>query len=68
MAALLLHDLTIETGPKNPKNRKTFGVENTLELFRSQAVSDPLVSHHGMYRVLNGVLWPDATHHTRMAI
>lgn len=30
--------------PKNPKNRKQFGIDNTLELFRTQAV------HGGLWR------------------
>ena len=44
MAAMLMHDTLNPAGPKNPKNRKKFGVDNSLELFRTQAV------HGGLWR------------------
>lgn len=44
MAALLMHDLLNEKGPKNAKNKKEFGIENTLQLFSTQGV------HGGLWR------------------
>jgi hypothetical protein len=44
MAALLMHDALNPATTKNPKNRKANGIENTLELFRTQAV------HGGLWR------------------
>ena len=44
MAAMLMHDILNTAGPKNPANKAKFGVENSLELFRTQAV------HGGLWR------------------
>jgi hypothetical protein len=44
MAAVLLHDVLNPAGPKNPKNRKSFGIDNTLELFSTESV------HGGLWR------------------
>jgi len=44
MAAMLMHDILNEAGPKNAKNRAKYGVDNTLQLFQSQAV------HGGLWR------------------
>jgi len=44
MAAMLMHDTLNPKGPKNPANRKTFHVDNSLELFRTQGV------HGGLWR------------------
>jgi len=44
MAAMLMHDTLNSAGPKNPANRAKFGVDNSLELFRTQAV------HGGLWR------------------
>jgi len=44
MAALLMHDVLNAASPKNPKNRKQFGIDNTLELFGTQSV------HGGLWR------------------
>jgi hypothetical protein len=44
MAALLIHDVLNEAGPKHPKNRSGFGVANSLSLFTSQGV------HGGLWR------------------
>ena len=39
-----MHDIMNPEGPKNAANRKKFGVDNTLELFSTQAV------HGGLWR------------------
>lgn len=44
MAAMLMHDILNPASPKNPANRKKFQIENTLEIFRTQAV------HGGLWR------------------
>ena len=44
MAAMLMHDTLNPASSKNPKNRAKFGIDNTLELFRTQAV------HGGLWR------------------
>jgi hypothetical protein len=44
MAAMLMHDTLNPAGPKNPANRAKFGVDNSLELFRTQSV------HGGLWR------------------
>ena len=44
MAAILIQDVFNEWGPKNPKNRKTFGIKTALEVFKWQAV------HGGLWR------------------
>ena len=44
MAAILIQDVYNEWGPKNPKNRKTFGINSALEVFKWQAV------HGGLWR------------------
>eukprot|EP00303_Exanthemachrysis_gayraliae_P003631 CAMPEP_0206016888 /NCGR_PEP_ID=MMETSP1464-20131121/23809_1 /ASSEMBLY_ACC=CAM_ASM_001124 /TAXON_ID=119497 /ORGANISM="Exanthemachrysis gayraliae, Strain RCC1523" /LENGTH=787 /DNA_ID=CAMNT_0053390719 /DNA_START=11 /DNA_END=2374 /DNA_ORIENTATION=+ len=44
MAALLMHDALNPKSSKNPKNRNEHGIDNTLELFRTQAV------HGGLWR------------------
>lgn len=44
MASLLIHDVLNEDGPKNPKNKMKFGIDNSLELFRTQGV------HGGLWR------------------
>jgi len=44
MAALLIHDVLNDQGPKHPKNREAFGVRNSLSLFTSQSV------HGGLWR------------------
>ena len=44
MAAMLMHDLLNAASPKNPANRAKFQVDNSLELFRTQAV------HGGLWR------------------
>jgi hypothetical protein len=44
MASLLIHDLIFDNGPKCPKNRTKFGIDNTIELFRTQA------AHGGLWR------------------
>ena len=36
MAAMLMHDTLNTAGPKNPANRAKYGVDNSLELFRTQ--------------------------------
>lgn len=38
MAAMLMHDILNSAGPKNPANKATHHVENSLELFRTQGV------------------------------
>lgn len=38
------HDTLNAASPKNPKNRKSAGIDNTLELFRTQGV------HGGLWR------------------
>jgi len=44
MAAMLMHDLLNAASPKNPANRAKFQIDNSLELFRTQAV------HGGLWR------------------
>jgi hypothetical protein len=44
MAAMLMHDILDDKGPKNGKNRAQFKIDNTLELFSTQAV------HGGLWR------------------
>ena len=44
MAAMLMHDLLNPASPKNPANRKKFGITNSLQLFQTQAV------HGGLWR------------------
>jgi len=44
MTAVLLNDVLNEQSPKNPKNRKSAGVNTALELFRTEAV------HGGLWR------------------
>jgi len=44
MAAMLMHDLLNSESPKNPANRATHKVDNSLELFRTQGV------HGGLWR------------------
>jgi hypothetical protein len=44
MAAILIQDVYNEWGPKNPKNRKTFGINSALEVFKWQSV------HGGLWR------------------
>ena len=44
MAAMLMHDTLNTAGPKNPANRKKFGIDNSLELFSTQGV------HGGLWR------------------
>ena len=44
MAAMLMHDILDDEGPKNGKNRVQFKIDNTLELFSTQAV------HGGLWR------------------
>ena len=44
MSAVLIHDVLNDEGPKNPKNRRAFGVANALQLFSSEAV------HGGLWR------------------
>mgnify|MGYP007045514950 CR=1 FL=1 len=43
MAAMLMHDTCNGKGPKNAANRKAFKIDNSLELFSTQAV------HGGMW-------------------
>ncbi|KAL3904538.1 MAG: hypothetical protein SGPRY_011250, partial [Prymnesium sp.] len=38
MAAMLMHDLLNPESPKNPANRSKFKMDNTIELFSTQAV------------------------------
>ena len=44
MAAMLMHDTLNTATPKNPANRAKFGIDNSLELFSTQAV------HGGLWR------------------
>merc|ERR1711871_130102 len=44
MSAVLLHDVMNGKGPKNPTNRRKFGVDNALKLFSSESV------HGGLWR------------------
>ena len=44
MAAMLMHDLLNPASPKNPANRAKYQLDNSLELFRTQAV------HGGLWR------------------
>ena len=44
MAAMLMHDILNPATPKNPANKAKFGIDNSLELFRTQAV------HGGLWR------------------
>lgn len=44
MAAMLMHDLLNPESPKNPANRSKFKMDNTIELFSTQAV------HGGLWR------------------
>jgi len=44
MAAMLMHDALNPATPKNPANRAERGIDNTLELFSTQAV------HGGLWR------------------
>jgi len=44
MAAMLMHDTLNAQTPKNPNNKAKFGIDNSLELFRTQAV------HGGLWR------------------
>jgi len=44
MTALLIHDVVISKSSKNPANREECGIENTLELFRTESV------HGGIWR------------------
>ena len=44
MAAMLMHDILNAETPKNPANKAKFGIDNSLELFRTQAV------HGGLWR------------------
>lgn len=44
MAAMLMHDTLNPETPKNPANKAKHGIDNSLELFRTQAV------HGGLWR------------------
>ncbi len=44
MSAVLVHDVLNDKGPKNPTNRRKFGVDNALKLFSSESV------HGGLWR------------------
>lgn len=44
MSAVLVHDVMNDKGPKNPTNRRKFGVDNALKLFSSESV------HGGLWR------------------
>ena len=44
MSAVLVHDVLNDAGPKHPKNRAKFGVDNALKLFASESV------HGGLWR------------------
>ena len=44
MSAVLIHDVLNDKGPKNPTNRRKFGVDNALKLFSSESV------HGGLWR------------------
>lgn len=44
MAAMLMHDTLNPATPKNPANRAKHGIDNSLELFRTQGV------HGGLWR------------------
>ena len=44
MSAVLVHDVMNGKGPKNPTNRRKFGVDNALKLFSSESV------HGGLWR------------------
>jgi len=44
MAAMLMHDVLNPDGPKNPANKASFNIQNSLELFSTQAV------HGGLWR------------------
>merc|ERR1711934_844608 len=44
MSAVLVHDVMNGKGPKNPTNRRKFGVDNALKLFASESV------HGGLWR------------------
>ena len=44
MAAMLIHDTTSADSAANPKNRKKFGIDNTMELFKYNSV------HGGVWR------------------
>lgn len=44
MTALLIHDVVIPGSSKNPANRQKCGIENSLELFRTESV------HGGVWR------------------
>jgi len=49
MAAMLMHDILNSAGPKNPANKATHHVENSLELFRTQGVHGGL--WHSPYKI-----------------
>jgi len=44
MASLLLYNVVFNDGPKCPANRKKFGIDNSIELFKTQGV------HGGLWR------------------
>ena len=44
MAAMLMHDILNPASPKNPANKAKFKIQNSIELFSTQAV------HGGLWR------------------